>query len=209
MMRDVPAARPSGMPQEQFLAESRDQWRAWLAEYHGSRSGVWLVTWKQAAGKPRLPYDEAVEEALCFGWVDSLGRALDDQRTQLLYTPRKPRSGWSRPNKRRVERLLAAGLMAPAGLAVLEAAKADESWSLLDDVENLVEPDVLRSALDDEPEARRQWDAFPRSAKRGILEWLQNAKREATRDQRVAEIVELAARGERANQWRGRKQPSP
>jgi uncharacterized protein YdeI (YjbR/CyaY-like superfamily) len=190
---------------EQVTVESREQWRAWLEAHHGSSPGIWLVTWKKASGRPHLPYDDVVEEALAFGWVDSLPRKLDDDRSQLLITPRKAGSNWSRLNKERVERLLAAGLMAPAGLAVVEAARADGSWTALDDVENLVEPEDLRAALDAEPEARRHWDAFPRSVKRGILEWLLNAKAAATREKRVRETAELAARGERANQWRGRK----
>jgi uncharacterized protein YdeI (YjbR/CyaY-like superfamily) len=195
----------SGFPDEHVHPQTRAEWRAWLEARHASSTGVWLVTWKKATGKPRVEYDDAVEEALCYGWIDSLGRTLDDERSRLLFTPRKPGSGWSRPNKQRVERLLAAGLMRPAGLAVVEAAQADGSWSSLDDVENLVEPDDLRTALDADPEARRQWDGFPRSAKRGILEWVQSAKRPETRGKRIAETAELAARGERANQWRGRR----
>lgn len=190
---------------EQVTVESREQWRAWLEAHHGSSPGIWVVTWKKASGRPHLPYDDVVEEALAFGWIDSLGRKLDEARWQLLLTPRKRGSKWSRPNKQRVERLLAAGLMAPAGLAVVEAARADGSWNALDDVENLVEPEDLRVALDADSEARRHWDAFPRSVKRGILEWLLNAKATATREKRVRETAELAARGERANQWRGRK----
>lgn len=194
----------TGFPDEQVHAETRAQWRQWLEGHHASSKGVWLVTWRKAAGKPLLPYDDAVEEALCFGWVDSRPRTLDDERTQLLFTPRKRGSGWSRPNKQRVERLVAAGLMAPAGLAVVEAARADGSWSSLDDVENLLEPDDLRTALDADPEARRNWDGFPRSAKRGILEWIQGAKKPDTRAGRIATTAESAARGERANQWRPR-----
>jgi uncharacterized protein YdeI (YjbR/CyaY-like superfamily) len=142
-----------------------------------------------------------VEEALCFGWIDSKGRRLDERRTMLLMTPRKPGSGWSRPNKERLERLFAAGVMEPAGIAVVEAAKADGSWTALDDIESLVEPDDLRAALDTAPAARTSWDGFPRSVKRATLEWIAGAKRPQTRAKRVEETVRLAARGERANQW--------
>jgi len=120
----------------------------------------------------------------------------------LWFSPRKPRSGWSRPNKERVERLLAAGLVTPAGLAVIEAAKADGSWTKLDEVEELVEPDDLAAALDAAPAARASWDAFPRSAKRGILEWIAQAKRAETRAARVEQTVSEAREGRRANQWR-------
>jgi len=135
-------------------------------------------------------------------WVDSLPRTVDDERSRLLVTPRKPGSGWSRINKERVERMTASGLMAPAGLAVAEAARADGSWSALDAVEDLIEPDDLRAALDADPAARANRDAFPRSARRGILEWISTAKRPETRARRIAETATLAARNARANQWR-------
>ena len=112
---------------ERVEVESRAQWRAWLAEHHDSSPGAWLVTFKKRAVPDRhVHYADTVEEALCFGWVDSLGRKLDERRSQLLMTPRKPKSNWSRPNKERVERLVAAGLMAPAGLAAVVVAKATE-----------------------------------------------------------------------------------
>ena len=177
-------------------------WRDWLAAHHTRRDGVWLVTWRVGSGGPRITYDESVEQALCFGWVDSKGRALDAERTMLWFAPRKPRSGWSRPNKVRVEKLLAAGLMAPAGLAVIEAAKASGAWTLLDDVEDLVVPDALAAAFAAHPPAAEHWKAFPRSVKRAILEWIVQAKRPETRAKRVAEAAVKAAVNERANQWR-------
>jgi uncharacterized protein YdeI (YjbR/CyaY-like superfamily) len=187
---------------EQVQVESREQWRDWLAEHHERSPGVWLVTFKKHTGERHVPYADIVEEALAFGWVDSQPRKLDDARSQLLVTPRKPASNWSRPNKQRVQRLLDAGLMAPAGLAAVEAAKADGSWSALDAVEDLHEPDDLRAALDRDADARRHWDGFPRSTRRGILEWIANAKRPDTRAKRIEETAELAAQGIRANQWR-------
>lgn len=186
----------------QVTVRSGDEWRAWLSEHHGDSPGIWLVTFKKGSGGPYLPYDDVVEEALAFGWVDSLPRKLDQERSQLLVTPRKPGSNWSRVNKERVERLEAAGLMAPAGAACVETAKGDGAWSALDDVENLVEPDDLRAALDAEPGARGNWDGFPRSTRRGILEWILNAKRPATREKRIRETAAQAAQGIRANQWR-------
>lgn len=186
---------------EQVQVQSRAAWRAWLAEHHADSPGVWLVTFKKAAGERYVPYEDVVREALCFGWVDGRGRGLDDERTQLLMTPRKRGSGWSRPNKRRVAELEAEGLMAPAGRAAVEAAKADGSWTALDAVEDLVEPDELRAALDADADARREWDAFPRSARRGILEWIVTAKKAETRTRRIEETARLAAQGIRANQW--------
>jgi len=191
-------------PDDSVHPQDRTAWRGWLQRYHADSPGVWLVTWRKASGRVPLSYDDAVEEALCFGWVDSLGRALDDDRTMLRYTPRKRRSAWSRPNKERVARLEAAGRMAPAGAAVVAAARADGSWSLLDDVEAGVVPPDLAAALAERPGARDQFDAFPRSARRGILEWVSQAKRPETRARRVLETATLAERGERANQWRPR-----
>ncbi len=176
----------------------RGQWRAWLEANHATARGVWLVSFRRATGRPRVEYEEAVEEALCFGWVDSLARGLDDERSRLLFTPRRPRSGWARTNKERINRLEAAGLLAPAGRAVVEAARADGSWSALDDVENLVEPPDLRAALDADPAARAHWDGFPPSARRNILAWIQGAKRPETRAKRIAQTARLAAQGVRA-----------
>jgi uncharacterized protein YdeI (YjbR/CyaY-like superfamily) len=179
--------------------ETRAEWRAWLQANHATSRGAWLVTWRTGSGHEALPYEEGVEEALCFGWVDSRGGRLDAERNRLYYTPRKPTSGWARTNKARVERLIAAGLMAPAGLATIERAKANGSWSMLDDVENLVEPDDLVAALAANPPAADHWKAFPPSSRRMILWWIGQAKRPETRSARIAETAARAARNERAN----------
>jgi uncharacterized protein YdeI (YjbR/CyaY-like superfamily) len=185
----------------QVEVTSRDEWRAWLAANHDSLPGVWLVTFKRAADPERyVSYDAVVEEALCFGWIDSRARGVDASRSSLLVTPRRAGSGWSRSNKERTERLEAAGLIETAGLAVIDTARADGSWSALDDIENLVEPPELRAALDAEPAARRHWDAFPRSARRATLAWIAAAKRPETRARRLAETARLAAENVRANQ---------
>lgn len=181
---------------------TRDAWRTWLAEHYAQRDGVWLISYKQATGKGRVTYDEAVEEALCWGWIDSKPRKLDDERTMLWFAPRKPKTGWSKPNKERVERMIAQGLMAPPGLAKIEAAKADGSWTLLDSIELLEVPPDLEQALVANTAAKQYWDAFPRSVKRGILEWIASAKRPETRTKRIEETARLAADGKRANQWR-------
>jgi uncharacterized protein YdeI (YjbR/CyaY-like superfamily) len=187
---------------ERVQVESRAELRRRPAKNHATSPGIWLATFKKANPDRYVAYGEIVEEALCVGWVDSLPRKLDETRSLLLLTPRKPGSNWSRANKERVERLTAAGLMTQAGLIAVESARTDGSWSALDAVEELSEPEDLRAALDADPVARRRWDAFPRSAKRGILEWIGKAKREETRAKRVRETVTLAAQGIRANQWR-------
>lgn len=182
--------------------ESRTAWRAWLEQNHARAEGVWLISFKIASGKPRFEYDEAVEEALCFGWIDSKPNKLDDERSMLWFAPRKPGTGWSKPNKERVERMIAAGLMAPAGLAKIEAARQDGSWNALDAIEALETPPDLDEALSAYPAARGYFEAFPRSVKRGILEWIASAKTPATRSKRIAETARLANENIRANQWR-------
>jgi len=190
------------LPENSFLATSRSAWRGWLSAYHQESKGVWLITYKKASGKPRLEYSESVEEALCFGWVDSLPRKLDEERSMLYFAPRKSGSGWSALNKLRVESLIQGGLMMPAGLAKIEAAKRDGTWSKLDEVDALVVPDDLLAELKRYENANDFFEAFPKSVKRGILEWILNAKRPETRQKRISETARLANRNERANQWR-------
>jgi uncharacterized protein YdeI (YjbR/CyaY-like superfamily) len=170
-------------------AETRAQLRRWLDKHQDDGAGAWLVSWKKATGRPAVPYNDLVEELLCVGWVDSTAGTLDAERGMLWCAPRKKGSGWSRPNKERVARLVDAGRLLPRGIAVIEQAQADGSWSKLDDVEDGVEPDDLRAALDADPDARRHWDAFPRSVKRGLLELITQAKKPETRERRIATIV--------------------
>ena len=181
---------------------SRAEWRAWLEQNHTRIEGVWLISYKKAAGTPRFEYDEAVEEALCFGWIDSKPNKLDDARSRLWFAPRKPGTGWSKYNKDRAERMIAAGRMTDAGLVKIDAAKQDGSWSALDAVEALEIPADLEAALAVHEAARGHLDAFPRSVKRGILEWIANAKKPETRAKRIQETAQLAADNLRANQWR-------
>ncbi|RMF63317.1 MAG: hypothetical protein D6742_17895, partial [Cyanobacteria bacterium J069] len=160
------------IPSNSVLAETREAWRTWLLQHHTHTQGVWLITYKKAAGKPHLDYNASVEEALCFGWIDSKPNKLDAERTMLWFAPRKPGTGWSKLNKDRVETLLAAGLIEPAGLAKIDAAKQDGSWNALDAVEALEIPPDLAAALAASETAQQNFEAFPRSAKRGILEWI-------------------------------------
>jgi uncharacterized protein YdeI (YjbR/CyaY-like superfamily) len=183
---------------------TRAQWRDWLAVHHRQADSAWVVTFKKGASRPRVPYDDLVEEALAFGWVDSLPRKLDAERTMLLMSPRKPGSNWSAVNKARIEKMTAAGLMHPAGLAKIEQARADGSWSALDAVDRLEVPEDLAAAFDERPGSAEAFAAFPPSTRRGILEWIGNARRPETRTARIAETADKAGRGERANQWRGR-----
>jgi uncharacterized protein YdeI (YjbR/CyaY-like superfamily) len=187
---------------EQVEVTSRSQWRGWLAEHHETAPGVWAVTYKKDSGGPHVPYEDVVEEALAFGWVDSQGRKLDGRRWQLYCAPRKPGSAWSRANRARIERLEAAGLMTARGRAAVEHAKTSGAWLAIEHAEAGEEPEDLRSALDADPDARRHWDVFPQSTKRAILEWIGTAKKPETRARRIEETARLAAQDVRANQWR-------
>jgi uncharacterized protein YdeI (YjbR/CyaY-like superfamily) len=179
---------------------SQAELRAWLAANHAQAESIWLVTWKKGHAA-HLPYGAIVDEALCFGWVDSRPRRLDDARTMVLLSPRRAGSAWSGVNKARVARLLNEGHVAPPGLAAIDRAKADGTWTVLDGASALAVPEDLAAALD-AAGARASFDAFPPSARRAILEWITLAKRSETRAARVAETARAAARGERANAWR-------
>jgi uncharacterized protein YdeI (YjbR/CyaY-like superfamily) len=183
---------------EQVDVADRAGWRAWLRRNHRRSGGIWLVRWKK--GHPRyMGYEAIAEEALCFGWIDSTARPLDHERSLILVCPRKPKSTWSKVNKERVERLIAAKRMTAAGLKAIEVAKANGSWTALDAVEALVVPPELAKALARNKTAKKHFDAFPPSARKQALWWVCSAKTEATRAKRVALVVERAAQNIRHN----------
>ena len=202
---DAPAgddALNAAAPPNAIHPETLAELRTWLEQHHGREDGIWLILWKQTSGRPRLAYDAIVEEALCFGWIDSKPNKLDDHRSMLWLAPRKTASGWSRLNKARAERAIANGTMTPAGLARITAAKLDGSWTALDEVEALVVPEDLQVALAGYPDATACFEGFPKSVKRSILEWISTAKTPDTRQKRVTETALKASVNERANQWR-------
>jgi uncharacterized protein YdeI (YjbR/CyaY-like superfamily) len=183
--------------------DSRAAWREWLAAHHSDSTGVWLVSWKRRTGRPTVAYEEAVEEALCFGWIDGRLRPLDDDRSMQWFSPRRPKSTWARSNKERVARLEAAGLMAAAGLEVVERARANGSWNSLDEIDALVMPADLAAALEARPGAREHFDSATASARRMALAWVTQVKRPETRAAHVARVADVAARGEPiSNLWR-------
>jgi uncharacterized protein YdeI (YjbR/CyaY-like superfamily) len=178
---------------ERFQARNRNEWRQWLEKNYSISSGVWLVYYKKNSGKPTVSYEEAVEEAISFGWIDSKANALDEERYMQIFTPRNIGSIWSKSNKQRVKKLIEQGLMTPAGLKKIEAAKKDGSWNFLDDIENLVIPSDLKEALASSKTADNNFEAFSDPIKKQILYWIKSAKREVTRKNRIQKIVMLAA----------------
>lgn len=189
----MPTGRLADAPR--FHADTVEDWRAWLAEHHATSDGVWLSRWKPSTGRPTFGYEEMVAEALAVGWIDGQAWAPDPETTLLWFTRRRPRSVWSRLSKERVARLAAAGRMQPAGTAAVAAAQADGSWTVLDEVEDLVLPADLAAALDARPGARGHWDAASPGARKAVLRRLVDAKRPETRAARVEEAADLAARG--------------
>jgi uncharacterized protein YdeI (YjbR/CyaY-like superfamily) len=175
----------------------RAAWRAWLEANHATSTGVWVVTWRSRSGRDGLAYEDAVREALCFGWVDSTAGVVDEQRGKLYFAPRKPRSAWAATNKARVEELIKDGLMTPAGLAVIEQARANGWWTILDSVERLEVPGDLAQALADATPADRNFDAWPPSVRKQQLAQVAYAMKPATRAARIARIVDLARRNAR------------
>jgi uncharacterized protein YdeI (YjbR/CyaY-like superfamily) len=177
---------------ERVSAESLDEWGAWLAVHHDRSDGAWLVSWKGRTGRPRVAYEEAVIEALAWGWIDSKLVSLDDEREMLWYSPRRKGSDWSRSNKERVARLEAEGRLMPAGRAAIEQAKADGSWTRLDTVEDLIVPDDLELVLAARPGALERWEGLSRSVRRQALAEIARAKRPETRQRRVEQAADLA-----------------
>jgi uncharacterized protein YdeI (YjbR/CyaY-like superfamily) len=154
------------LPENSVHPKTRAAWRDWLEQNHTRTAGIWLISYKKATGKARFAYNDAVEEALCFGWIDSKPNKLDEERSLLWFAPRKAGTGWSKLNKERIERLLQQGLMQPAGLAKIEAAKANGSWNALDAIEALEIPPDLELALTKHEHAQQNFAAFPKSVKR-------------------------------------------
>jgi uncharacterized protein YdeI (YjbR/CyaY-like superfamily) len=174
-----------------------EEWSAWLREHHTQPSGVWVVSPRRAVDRP-FSYEEAVLEALRYGWVDSTVRPVDERRTMMWFAPRRKGSMWTRINKGRVARLEEAGLMQPAGAAAVAVAKETGMWTLMDDVEDLVVPADLAEAFDRNPGAREHWESWSPSARKLILTWIVLAKRPETRASRITTTAEKAARGEKS-----------
>ena len=175
---------------------SADEWREWLAANGRGERSMWLIVRRDGAG---VNLATAVEHALCFGWIDSKTVKRDDRSTYQCFTPRNPRSTWSKVNRERVQRLIAGGLMTESGQELIDEARRTGTWDLLADAQNLIVPADLATALSANPSADMHFHAFPPSARRTILEWITLAKRPETRTRRIHQTVTQAAQNHRAN----------
>ena len=179
---------------ERFEPATVEDWSAWLAEHHATTRGVWLVSARRATDRA-VGYEDAVVEALRWGWVDSTQKVLDEHRSMLWFAPRRPQSVWTRNNKQRVARLEADGRLEPAGRLAVETAKANGMWTLMDDVEDLVVPDDLAAAFDEHPGSRERYDSFSPSVRKQVLAWIAMARKPETRAARIATTASMAAEG--------------
>lgn len=181
---------------ETIYASDRKAWREWLEENHLNSSGIWLVYYKVKSGKPSVRYSEAVKEALCFGWIDSKVKSLDEDCYMQIFTPRKPKSVWSKLNKQYIEELINQGRMTEVGLQKINTAKQDGSWTTLDQIEALIIPTDLKQALEANEAANRNFEAFSHSSKKNILFWIASAKRSETRSKRIEQTIRSAVQNQ-------------
>lgn len=185
-----------------FHAKTRKEWRKWLEKNHQSEKSVWLIIYKKESDTQSVYYPEAVDEAICFGWIDSKPNKRDEHSYYQFFAKRNPKSNWSKVNKEKVAILLEQGLMHCSGLEMIEIAKHNGTWTALDEVENITIPEDLKKFFSKNKTAFENWENFPRSSKRGILEWIMNAKKPETRRKRIEETVSLAEKNIKANHYR-------
>jgi uncharacterized protein YdeI (YjbR/CyaY-like superfamily) len=178
---------------EKFCPTSKEDWRKWLEINHYSKQSVWLIYYKKKSNMPSITWSEAVDQALCFGWIDSTARPIDDEKYMQYFCQRKPASVWSKINKEKISRLIEQGLMTQSGFKSIEIAKENGSWTILDEVEELILPADLENAFKAKPGSKAFYLSLSKSVRKAILQWVVLAKRTETRQQRINDIVDLAA----------------
>lgn len=186
---------------ETFWPRNRQEWREWLEANHEKKLSIWLIYYKKHSNAPTISYTEAVDEALCFGWIDSKSKPLDEKKYMQYFTKRKEKSVWSKVNKEKVTRLIKEGRMTKSGFETIEKAKLNGSWTILDEAEALIVPADLEIEFEKKPNAKHYFLSLSRSDKRNILQWLVLAKRHETRKKRISEIVELADKNQKPKQF--------
>ncbi|GAA5219922.1 YdeI/OmpD-associated family protein [Membranihabitans marinus] len=187
---------------ETFYPKSRREWRKWLEKNHQSKQSVYVIFYRVSSDIASITWSEAVDEALCFGWIDSTKKTIDEKSYMQYFSKRKLQSNWSKINKDKIKQLTEEGLMAPAGMESVKIAKENGSWTYLDDVENLVIPSDLEKALVKEVNAKEYFMNFSKSTKKSILYWIMSAKREETRKNRIEQVVKHAGKNLKPKQFR-------
>jgi len=182
---------------ETFYPKNQEEWRKWLQSNHISKQSIWVIFYKKSSGKPTITWSEAVDEALCFGWIDSVKKKLDEERSIQFFSKRKPNSTWSKINKEKVKQLIANNKLMPAGLACIEIAKKNGSWTILDDVEELIIPADLEQEFKKKKGAKNYFQSLSKSTQKALLQWVVLAKQKETRNKRITEIVDCAAKGQK------------
>jgi len=174
------------------LFKNRREWRSWLEKSHDKESGLWLVFYKVKSQKKSIRYEEAVEEALCYGWIDSIVKRIDDEKHMQKYTPRKDKSNWSANNKSRVEKLINEGSMTEFGLRKIKVAKKNGSWNRLDSVDIRIEiPPELEEAFRSNHSAKKKFEELSPSRKKQFLWWIKSAKLHETQEKRINETIRM------------------
>lgn len=186
---------------ESFCPVSQSHWREWLMKNHESQQSVWLIMYKKASKHPTIDWNEAVDVALCFGWIDSKRRPLDEEKFLQFFSKRKPNGTWSKVNKQKVQLLINQKLMQKAGLESIAIAKKNGSWNILDEVEELIIPADLEKEFKSKPGAKDFFLSLSKSVRRSILLWLVLAKKTETRSARIKEIARLAALNQKLKQF--------
>lgn len=189
------------IPEDHFCPSDQQDWRSWLEENHIQEDFVWMIIYKKSSKKTNISWSEAVDEALCFGWIDSVKKPIDDEKYKQYFSKRKAQSTWSRVNKEKVDRLIEENKMTEAGLQCIEVAKKNGSWTILDSVENLEVPDDLQEAFDQHAGAEAYFHGLSKSDRKIILSWIVMAKRSETRNKRIQEAALMAGKGKKPNQF--------
>jgi uncharacterized protein YdeI (YjbR/CyaY-like superfamily) len=187
---------------ETICPQSRQHWRQWLQENHDKKQSIWLVYYKKKSNLPTVNWSEAVDEALCFGWIDSQKKSIDKEKYMQFFCRRKSNSTWSKVNKAKIQRLEEEGLITQSGFDSIEIAKLNGSWTILDEVEELIIPEDLENEFQNRPGSKSYFLSLSMSDRRNILQWLVLAKRQQTRLMRIQEIGELAVQKLKPSQFR-------
>ncbi|WP_196888827.1 YdeI/OmpD-associated family protein [Aureivirga sp. CE67] len=186
---------------EDFCPNNRQEWRKWLEKHHNEKDGIWLIIYKQSSKNPNLTWSEAVDESLCFGWIDSVKKSIDSEKYRQYFTKRKPKSTWSKINKEKIQKLSQEGLMTKSGLDIVEIAKKNGSWSILDSVENLEIPKDLEQEFEQHSGAKVYFLSLSKSVRKMMLYWIVSAKRTETRKKRIQEIATTSGKNEKPKRF--------